>query len=443
MSQKIILVIKKIRWALRGKNSGRLIATFLRNQLIISAAYVWRRLLFNTTFITITGSFGKTTTKEFIADILARKYAVSKTIGNWNHRKFKGPEMAILRTRPWHRFAVLEVGAEKPGNMESAARFIKPDIVVITNVKRSHTLSFPTPEAVAQEKSQLLRHMRPGGCAIINQDNAQLTITAAPEKSRIIRFGKTEPVDYRLLKAESRWPERLKLTITAQGENYEVATRLLGTHWTPTVLAALATTSQCGVELRDAIATIQSIEPFWSRMQPVYLPTYGATIIREDAHGQLDSFEVSLKFMEEAHATRKILVISDFSDSNLRTPARAKAMGQMAVRCADVMVFVGTVAQRAHKAAIAAGFDAGNSHTFATTAEVTAFLKTHLRDGDLVMIKGMMSHHLQRIYLGLIGDVKCTLEICPKQTGCDNCPELGFAWSPSLEGLMSPPGSYV
>ncbi|MCW9059969.1 MAG: Mur ligase family protein [Gammaproteobacteria bacterium] len=443
MPQKIILGIKNIYWILRGRNSGRLITTTLRNQLIISAAYLWRRLLFNTTFITITGSFGKTTTKEFIADILARKYAVSKTIGNWNHRKFKGPEMAILRTRPWHRFAVLEVGAEKPGNMESAAKFIKPDIVVITNVKRSHTLSFPTPEAVAQEKSQLLRHMRPGGCAIINQDNAQLTIAAVPAKTRIIRFGETEPVDYHLLKAESRWPERLKLTITAQGETHEVQTRLLGTHWTPTVLAALATTSQCGVELHDAIDTIRSIEPFWSRMQPVYLPAYGATIIREDSHGQLDSFEVSLKFMEEAHAKRKILVISDFSDSNLRTPARAKAMGQMVMRCADVAVFVGPVAQRAHKAALAAGFDAAHSHAFATTAETTAFLKTHLHDGDLMMIKGIMSHHLPRIYLGLIGDVKCTLDICQKQTGCDNCPELGFSWNPSLEGLMSPPGSCV
>jgi UDP-N-acetylmuramoyl-tripeptide--D-alanyl-D-alanine ligase len=327
--------------------------------------------------------------------------------------------------------------------MKSAARFLKPDIVVITNIKRSHTLSFRTPEAVAQEKTQLLKYMRRRGCAIINLDNACLTADAAPPEARVIRFGEAEQADFRLLEAESRWPERLKLSIFANGSGYEIETRLLGTHWSPTVMAALATASHCGISMPDAIDTIRSIEPFWSRMQPVYLSRYGATIIREETHGQLDSIEASLKFLEEARAERKILVISDFSNSDMRTPARARVIGQMAARHADVGIFVGPVAHRAIKAAIAEGLDTANAHAFTSTASATDFLKTHLRHGDLVLIKGIMSHHLPRVYLGLIGDVKCTLEICHRQTGCDNCPELGFRWNPSLEGLMAPPGAYV
>ena len=171
--------------------------------------------------------------------------------------------------------------------------------------------------------------------------------------------------------------------------------------------------------------------------------SYGVTIIREDAHGQLDSLEVSLKFLEDAHARRKILVISDFSDSNLRSPARAKVIGQMAARYADIGVFVGPIANRSLGAALVEGLDVENAHVFSTTALATDFLKTHLRQGDLVLIKGIMSHHLPRVYLGLIGDVKCALEICSRQTGCDNCPEFGFTWNPHLEGLMAPPGSYV
>jgi UDP-N-acetylmuramoyl-tripeptide--D-alanyl-D-alanine ligase len=443
MSNRYISRLKNIYWLLRGRNSARAITTFLRNRAIISAAYLWRRLLFNTTFIAITGSFGKTTTKEFIADILEQKFSVVRTPGNWNHRKFKGPEMTILKTRPWHKFAIIEIGAEKPGNMESAAKFLKPDIVVITNVKRSHTASFNTLESIALEKSQLLKYMRARGCAIINLDNAHLTVNAVPPRARIIRFGQNKQADFRLLSAESRWPERLKLSIFANGVAYEVKTRLLGTHWSPTVMAALATANHCGIAISDAINTMQSIEPFWSRMQPVYLSSYGATIIREDAHGQLDSLEVSLKFLEDAQARRKILVISDFSDSNLRSPARAKVIGQMAARYADIGVFVGPIAIRSLKAAIAEGLDEENAHAFSTTALATDFLKTHLRQGDLVLIKGLLSHHLPRVYLGLIGDVKCSLEICSRQTGCDNCPELGFKWSPHLEGLMAPPGSYV
>lgn len=443
MQNEYLARLKVLYWALKGKNRNRLVAGFLRNRIIVAAAFVWRRLLFNTTFIAITGSFGKTTTKEFIADILEQKFQVMRTPGNWNHRKFRGPEMTILKTRPWHRFAIIEIGAEKPGNMKAAAKFLKPDIVVITNVGHSHTVSFNTLESVAREKSQLLKYMRTGGCAIINQDNARLTLDALLPGTSLIRFGESEQADVRLLKAESRWPERLKLSIRAKGREFEVETRLLGTHWSPTVLAALATADRCGVAIPDALDTIRTIEPFWSRMQPIHLDTYGATFIREDAHGQLDSFEVSLKFLAEARATRKVLVVSDFSDSNMRSPARAKVIGQMAARHADIGIFVGPIAVRSRKAAIAEGLATESAHAFPLTAQACDFLKTHLREGDLVMIKGVMSHHLPRVYLGLIGDVKCRLDICHRQTGCDNCPELGFRWEPGLEGLMAPPGSYV
>ena len=443
MPEKPSSRLKQFYWLLTGPNGARVIAHRLKDRGIIAAAFVWRRLLFRTRFIAITGSFGKTTTKEFIADILEQHFAVVRTPGNWNHRKFKGPEMTILRARPWHRFAVIEIGAEKPGNMASAARFLRPDLVVITNVKYAHTKSFSTLEAIAEEKSQLLKYLRAGGCAIINHDNARLTLEALPPGTRTILFGRDEQADLRLLDAESRWPERLRLSLRAAGRDWQVDTRLLGTHWTPTVMAALATTHYCGVPIPDAIATISTIEPFWSRMQPVHLAAYGATIIREDGHGQLDALEVSLKFLAEARAARKILVISDFSDANLRTPARAKTIGKLVARTADLGVFVGPIAHRALKAAIAEGLPEENGHAFATVAAATAFLKAQLRQGDLVLMKGIMSHHLSRIYLGLIGEVKCTLETCPKQIGCDNCPELGFPWRPELAGLMSPPGSYV
>ena len=435
--------MKAVYWLIRGPRVTNLIARHLRNRMIVFAAFVWRRLLLNTTFIAVTGSFGKTTTKELIANILEQQFSVMRTPGNRNHRKFRGPEMTILRTRPWHKFAVLEIGAEKPGNIESAAKFVKPDIVVITNVKRAHTKSFNTEELIAQEKLQLLKYLAPRGCAIINQDNAYLAIDAVPATTKIIRFGESEEVDFRLLNATSRWPERLTLSVSANGSIYNVDTRLLGTHWSSAILAALAVANHCGVAMNDAIAAIRSTEPFWARMQPVYLPAYGATFIREYAHGELDALEVMLKFMEDARATRKIFIISDFSETEMRSAARAKIVGKITAQYADVGIFVGPIARHAYKSALAEGLDVSNAHVFTSTNLATEFLKSYLQEGDLVFTKGIMSHHLSRIYLGLIGDVKCTLEICHKQTECDNCSALGIKWREDLKGLMAPPKSYI
>ena len=81
-----------------------------------------------------------------------------------------------------------------------------------------------------------------------------------------------------------------------------------------------------------------------------------------------------------------------------------------------------------------------NAHVFPSTKLATEFLKSNLQEGDLVFTKGIMSHHLSRIYLGLIGEVKCTRD---KQTECDNCPALGIEWREDLKGLMAPTGSYI
>ena len=442
MPKNITTRIKNLYWALRGKNSGRLVVTFLRNQLIISAAYLWRRLLFNTTFITITGSFGKTTTKEFIADILARQYAVSKTLGNWNHRKFKGPEMAILRTRPWHRFAVLEVGIEKPGDMVSAARFLRPDITVVLDIKHCHTNTFKSLESIAEEKAHLVKALGTHGCAILNEDNPHVAAMAAATQARIVRFGTRGEVEFRMLNATSKWPARLTLAVAHNNSNHQVETRLIGTHWTNTIMASLAAAHECGISIPDAVKAIRAIEPFWARMQPITLPNK-ATIIRDDWNGSIDTFEVALQFLHDAQATRKIVVFSDFSDSRKKLRSRANYLGKIAATHAHHAVFVGDYADRSTQSAIEAGMDPESVHGFFNLSDAIDFLKKELREGDLVLIKGQANHHLSRIYLGLLGDVTCSLPSCSRQILCDRCPDLGFEWTEAMGPYRAAPGSLV
>jgi UDP-N-acetylmuramoyl-tripeptide--D-alanyl-D-alanine ligase len=429
-----------IKRVLKRKSWRRIPGRFISRHTLILRAFLWRRLLFNTTFIAITGSVGKSTTKEFLSAILAQKFPVMRTPGNWNLRLSRGLEHTILRTRPWHKFAVIEIGTQRPGDVQSAAKFLKPDIAIVLDIKRCHTNVFKSLDAIAREKAHLLKELKPGGCAILNQDNSHIAAMEVLPRAKLLFFGQIEGADYQLLAAESKWPERLKLAILHDSTKYDIETRLAGTHWSNTILASIAAAHHCGITLPDIMRAIRQIEPFWARMQPITLPNE-ATIIRDDWNGSIDTYEGALRFMDDAEALRKIVVFSDYSDSPKRLRVRAKHLGQIAAQHADAAIFVGNYAERSRQSAIKAGLSSNSVHGFHTIADATRFLKNELRSGDLVLIKGQCNHHLTRIYLGLIGEVTCTLPNCSRQRICDCCSKLGFKWTPEMTTLRAAPGS--
>lgn len=406
-------------------------------------AYLWRRLLCRTRFIAISGSVGKTTTKELLAGILEQFAPTARTPGNCNHRKFGGPEATLLSVRPWHRFAVIEAGIERPGDMRSVARLIKPDIAVMLEVKRCHTNVFRSVEAIAREKGELLKSLRRSGDAVINRDNPLVVSMLDHCRARITGFGRSEQATIRLLDAHSNWPDRLQLTIEFEGRKFEIGTRLVGEHWTNSVLAALSAATRCGVAMKDAIRALEKIEPFWARMQPVTLPGSGATIIRDEWNGSIDTFEAAFAFLNDASAPRKIVVTSDYSDSSTKLRGRANRLGRKVAEVADVAVFVGDYAERSATSAVNAGMPAGNVHSFVTLAGATEFLRKTLQAGDLVLIKGQANHHLSRIYLGLLGPVSCTTLSCSRQFLCDRCDDSGLQRRPEFKGLVADAEAFV
>jgi len=399
-------------------------------------AFLWRRLLVRTTVIAVSGSVGKTTTKELLRAILEDQAPTVTNRGSENHQKFGSLQQTLLRARPWHRFAVIEAGIERPGDMESAARLLKPDIGVMVDVKRSHIKSFRTLENIAAEKSQLIRSLRPSGRAVLNVDNEYVAAMAQAAPCPTVGFGARGDARVRLLDVRSRWPERLSLRIQVDGRDYEVRTRLLGVHWSHAVLAAITTALVCGVPLEDAIASVQRVEPFWARMQPITLPHSGAVIIRDEWKGPADSLEAAFQVLRDATATRRIAVLSDFSDTSKADRARANQLGRAAASFADLAVFVGSHAEHSARRAIANGLPEDSTKAFETVNGAAAYLKTQLRNGDLVLLKGRMGNHLSRIYLSLLGDIACSLPYCPRQILCDRCSELGLRTHLPLEGLV-------
>lgn len=124
------------------------------NLFVIALAIIWRRLLFRTMVIAVTGSWGKTTARECLARILSADSSITKTLGNDNGRR--GIPRTILRARPWNRYLIVEIGVDRPGVMWRGAFVVRPDLVVVTCVEAEHMENFSTLEAAAREKAKLV-----------------------------------------------------------------------------------------------------------------------------------------------------------------------------------------------------------------------------------------------------------------------------------------------
>ena len=405
-------------------------------------AYVWRFCLFRTTIIAISGSTGKTTTKELLATILSTKFLVRKTSGTWNSYKFGGVAGTILSVRPWHQYAVIETAIGSPGDMKHHVKLLRPDIVVMLGVKLCHTNTFKTLENIAREKSELVRSLGKEKLAVLNGDDSNVSAMRSLGSFKTCMFGSSDGAELRASDWTSQWPGGLKFQLHYDGKCYRITTALIGTHWIDSILAALATGVYCGVPIEEGIRAIEAVQPFWARMQPVMLPN-GATIIRDEWNGSKATFEVAYSVMEQAVSERKFFVVSDFSDSSLSPRDRARRLGRQAARVADWAVFVGERCLYARRAAIQAGMQSDHVLAFYNIGEASSFLKGELRSGDLVMLKGRTSHHLSRIFLAQLDHVTCALNTCPRQILCDRCKQLGFQWKSELDGLMAPPDIFV
>ena len=397
---------------------------FLRKgywQFLYVLAYVWRRLLWRTTFIAITGSVGKTTTKECLFAILRAHSRTAKTLNNQND--YAGVPASILRVRPWHRFAVIEVGTVRPGLIRRSARLVRPDIAVVLAVARTHTTAFATLEETAAEKAELLAAVPRSGVAILNASDPRVQEMADGCRCEVRTFGLCEGLDLWADEISSQWPARLTLKAHTVSETLRVETNLVGVHWVNAVLAALMVAHACGVPLKSAAADIARVKPFTARMQPVVLPS-GATLIRDEGNGSPDTLTAAFRFLGDSIATRRILVLSDLSDSRKRPRDRLKEIGKIAAGVADSAMFVGEHGKYAVKAAVAAGMPPESVRSVVNLPEAARYLKSTLRAGDVVLLKGRGTDHLSRIVLAQFGEIGCWKFTCSKTILCDLCDQL-------------------
>jgi aminoacyl-tRNA hydrolase len=355
-----------------------------------------RRLLTGTTFIAVTGSCGKSTTRLLIEG------AVGATRSPKVKRGANLPvdnAHAVWLTRRSDRHAVFEVSvgkyAEKDMVKRSAA-IIRPDIVVVTNIRDDHISAFGSREAIAREKGDLVEALGPDGIAVLNADDPLVMAMRARCRGRVITFGTETAADVRAEDVSSRWPNRLSFRVLHGSESAWVETQLCGTHWVAAALAAIAAAVAAGVPLAAAAAGLRGVPPFFARMSP-QTRADGVTFVRDDVKAPLWTVPASLAFLADADAPRTIAVIGTISDYVSKSRRVYTDVASQAVAVADQVIFVGGRGTKVLRSERHAGNP--SVRVFNTLEAAHAHLSNVLRAGDLVLLKGSQNDLLYMLAL--------------------------------------------
>lgn len=406
-------------------------AAFFAEYFVSAAAFVWRRLMFRTTFIAITGSVGKSTATACLGTILSAHSPTNWRPGGPNTRTVFS--RIVLGTRFWHRFTVIEVGTRAPGALRRAAWMIAPDVVVMLRVVNIHSNSFPTLDDMAAEKAQLLSRLGKKGAAVLYADDPRVLAMADGSPAQVRTFGTSAGSFAVADQVSAVWPQRLAFRVRCENQSARVETNFAGEHLLPSALAAIATAVHCGVPLEQAAAVIRNVQPVPGRMCPMFLPN-GACIIRDDFNAALPTFLSALDFLGKAQASRRIVIVGDILDTGLTVRPRARDLGQRVAQAADMAVFLGREGRLAARSAVEAGMLKASVHTYEELVEASEFLKSELRSGDLVLSSGWQGRHIERVSLAQFGDIACWMERCPKVIPCEMCPELKLVPFPQRGG---------
>jgi UDP-N-acetylmuramyl pentapeptide synthase len=358
---------------------------------VVAVAALWRSRLRDTLFVGITGSSGKTTTKELCAAALGTRLSGIRNWDTKNSLRYLVPQM--LRVRPSDAVCLQELGAGGPDSLDRCIALLRPRVGVVTTVGLEHYKAFRTREAVATEKVKLVEALPPEGVAILNADDPLVAAMAARCRGRVSTFGLHAGADVRGSEVSAAWPDRLSLTAHACGATVPVRTRLCGAHWAPCVLAALATGKTLGIPLEEMAGALARVEPWPGRMSVVERAD-GVTFVRDDYKAPVGSLPPLFDFLRAARAPRKVLVIGTLSDYPGSNEKRYAAVAREALAVADHVLFVGRWARGALKA----GGSDSRLRAAASLREAAAALEDLLRAGDLVALKGSLTvDHLHRL----------------------------------------------
>ena len=347
----------------------------------------------------ITGSAGKTTTKDFAAAILARRFEVEKTPGNQNSQI--GFPMAVMNMPRPPAWMVGEMGLSEPGNLSTLSRAFEPDVAAILLVAAAHLEFFPSVDAIADAKAEILEGLRPGGTFVANADDPRVAAIAAKHRGRVVRFGRGAGAD---VTARDVVPEPDGSRFVLATPEGEAAVRLpvAGPHQVSNFLAAAAIGYAVGVPPAECAAASSSLRPAAHR--GVILRHASGALLYDDAYNANPaSMLAALETLSSIPAQRRIAVVGDMLELGAEEERWHREAGRAAAARVDLLVAVGPRARFLADGAVAAGLPAAAVSTVDTPEEAAERLAHLLRAGDAVLFKASRGVGLERAVAALSG----------------------------------------
>ncbi len=386
-----------IRW--NGDRSKAVIAVKDTLSALGDIARDWRRKQ-GVPLVALTGSNGKTTTKEMIAACLETTFPVLRTKGNLNN--LIGVPLTLLTLTEKERVVVLEMGMNVPGEIRRLTEIAEPDVGLITNIQMVHLEGLGSLERLKEEKGELFRRMRRDGTILVNQDDPRVMDLASHYPGQKITFGTEHAADVMAKEIRLRGVGGTSFTLLLEEEAMEVRLPLLGKHFVPNALCAVAIACLFGVEVRQIKEALEKFKPFPMRMEVVPLKG-GVTLINDAYNASPYSTELALEALGEAKGRgRAIAVLGDMLELGSFTQEAHEQVGRKVSELSiDFLLALGEEASTAVQSAIRHGFPMTRARVVENHSEAISLLTEMIQDGDWILIKGSRRMAMEKIVEGL------------------------------------------
>lgn len=368
-------------------------------------ARYWRRK-FPVPVVGVTGSNGKTTAKDLIAAVLGTRYRVLKTEGNFNN--LIGLPLTIFRMRGDEDVAVLEMGMNRPGEIARLGEIAEPTVGVITTVARAHLEGLGKLANVAKAKGELLDRLPAGGLAVLPADNVYFDILAARARKRgacVESFGLKRGSNYRALSSRVEGLRAIAFEAAWEDRRESFRMPVAGRHNALNALAAIAVADHFQVPVPGIKKALAGFRTGAKRMEIVSL-SGGVKVINDCYNANPDSTIASLDFLHDLalwkKKGRRVAVIGEMLELGAFAKKSHEEVGRRAAQAGvGLLIAVGSHAEEMAAGARRAGLASSRTYALADAEEALPLVKSFLRKGDLVLVKGSRGMKMERITEGL------------------------------------------
>ncbi|MGI8524368.1 MAG: UDP-N-acetylmuramoyl-tripeptide--D-alanyl-D-alanine ligase [Nocardioides sp.] len=355
----------------------------------------------------VTGSQGKTSTKDLLAQVLELAGPTVAPLGSFNNEI--GVPLTVLRANADTAFLVVEMGARGRGHVRFLSDMVSPTIGCVLNVGSAHLGEFGSQEAIAASKGELVEALPPAGTAVLNADDPAVAAMASRTRARVLTFGESPQADVRVEHLRTSPDGCAAFDLVSDGQRTSVTLRLLGEHQAMNAAAAAGVALAAGLTLADVAAALSAAVPRSRWRMERTERSDGVLVVNDAYNANPDSMRAALKTLvglSRARGGRSFAVLGQMRELGEESTSAHDAVGRLAVRLdVDQLVVVGEAAATLHLGACLEGSWGQESVLVPDTDAAVALLRELLRPGDTVLVKASRDVGLERVAQALLADV--------------------------------------